>query len=100
MAWGARHCAASVTSATVRSHSSALWSVATRKWCHSSYSPQARYNPSKALRISAGGGEASVQSRSHGSAPRCYLPAPPCQMVAGRARRSLHRTLAIGCRQG
>ena len=56
MAWGARHCAVSATSATVQPHSSAVGPVATRKWCCGRYSSPARYSPSKALHTSAGGG--------------------------------------------
>ena len=78
--------------------SSAWWSVATRKWCRGP--ALARYSPSKALPISAGGGEASVRSRSHGSAPGSCLPTAPGQTVARRAGRSLQRTLAIESRHG
>ena len=108
MAWGARQCAASATSATVRSHGSASCSVATRKWCRGPDSPLARYTSSKALRIPAGGVEVSVHSRSHGNAPGSYLPASPGsylpaspgQMVACKVGRSLQRTWAIGSRRG
>ena len=83
MAWGARHGAASATSASVRSHSSAWWSVATRSWCLGPCSPvTARYSLSRALRTSSGG-SGGVRSRSHGSAPGSGLPT-----ASGRSLRS------------
>ena len=60
----------------------------------------ALYSLFKVLHTSSGGGEASVQSRSHGSGPGSCLPTASGQIVARRAGTSLQKTLVIGSRQG
>ena len=89
MAWGARHCTTSAASATTSSLSSTPWSAATRKWCLG-----LEYTRSRAPRNSAGGGEASPQPRSQGSAPGRCRPAPPDQTAALRTGRSRQTAIA------
>ena len=64
MAWEAGHGGTSATSATTLSLSYAVGSAATRKWCLRPGLLTAAYKLSRALHISAGGGEVSPQFRS------------------------------------
>ena len=83
-----RRIPASATSATVRSHSSAWWSVAMRKWCLGPCSPVvARYGLSKGLCTSSGGGEASVRPPAMEVPLGAALPPPPAATSPGEEKR-------------